>query len=69
MIIQCEEQTKAWGFSQMKITVLEQRKELMEWYERHGFKLTGAHEDFPTDPRFGLPKVKNLKLLEFVKLV
>jgi hypothetical protein len=29
---------------------------LLAWYERHGFRRTGATEPFPADPRFGLPK-------------
>ncbi|RYU83381.1 GNAT family N-acetyltransferase [Hymenobacter persicinus] len=40
----------------MRITVISVRHELLAWYERHGYHRTGATEDFPTDPRFGLPR-------------
>jgi ribosomal protein S18 acetylase RimI-like enzyme len=45
------------------ITVISLRKELIKWYERRGYKDTGARKPFPSnDPRFGLPKQE----LEFI---
>lgn len=45
------------------MTVISVRKELVAWYERHGYKDTGARKPFPAnDPKFGLPKMK----LEFM---
>jgi ribosomal protein S18 acetylase RimI-like enzyme len=45
------------------MTVVSVRKELVAWYERHGYKDTGARKSFPAnDPKFGLPKMK----LEFM---
>lgn len=38
------------------MTVISVREELIAWYQRHGYHLTGATEPFPTDPKFGLPK-------------
>ncbi|MBY0518414.1 MAG: GNAT family N-acetyltransferase [Bacteriovoracaceae bacterium] len=46
------------------LTVMSDRLELIAYYERQGFKLTGLGEDFnPNDSRYGLPK-KALRLLE-----
>ena len=38
------------------MTVISVRHELIAWYERRGYHLTGATEPFPTSPRFGVPK-------------
>jgi ribosomal protein S18 acetylase RimI-like enzyme len=47
------------------MTVIDSRKELLEWYERHGYQRTGERKPFAfNDPRFGQPKMK----LEFVVL-
>ncbi|GAA3939986.1 GNAT family N-acetyltransferase [Hymenobacter algoricola] len=37
----------------IRITVISVRPELLAWYERHGYRRTGAVVPFPTDPRFG----------------
>ena len=40
----------------MEMTVIVQRTELIDWYERRGYALTGETRPFPTtDPRFGVP--------------
>lgn len=44
------------------MTVISVRKELIAWYERHGFYTTGERKPFPDDVRFGIPK----QHLEFV---
>lgn len=47
------------------MTVLSARDELIEWYERQGYKATGERKPFAfNDARFGQPKVP----LEFVVL-
>jgi len=38
------------------MTVISVRHELIAWYERRGYQLTGETEPFPDSPRFGLPK-------------
>ncbi len=53
-----------WGLSLIKIHVLWQRKELIAWYERRGFKKTGNTKPFPADPKFGIPKVSDLYFIE-----
>ncbi|HEX8331715.1 MAG TPA: GNAT family N-acetyltransferase [Segetibacter sp.] len=50
------------GCSVVTMTVISVRKELIEWYERHGYRSTGKTEPFPNDVRFGIPKQK----LEFI---
>lgn len=50
----------------MRMTVIRQRPELIAWYERRGYALTGETEPFPlSDERFGLPRRQDL---EFVVL-
>jgi ribosomal protein S18 acetylase RimI-like enzyme len=44
------------------MTVISLRKELIHWYERHGYKATGVRKPFPNDPRFGVQK----QPLEFI---
>src|SRR5262245_18923716 len=47
------------------MTVISVRKELIDWYVRHGYALTGERKQFDiNDPRFGIPKNK----LEFLVL-
>jgi ribosomal protein S18 acetylase RimI-like enzyme len=51
-----------WGCGQMSMTVIDVRTELIEWYERRGYRRTGEHKPFPYgDPRFGLPKRDDLR--------
>jgi len=48
------------------MTVIRQRPELIAWYERRGYRLTGERRSFPYgDERFGQP---NRDDLEFVVL-
>lgn len=44
------------GCTGIRITVIAVRHELLAWYERLGFRPTGATVDFPTDTRFGIPR-------------
>lgn len=47
----------------IEMTVISYRKELIAYYERRGFELTGETKPFPmNDPNFGEPK----EFLEFV---
>jgi len=51
-----ESYAKEQGCNRITMTVISVRKELIAWYERHGYRATGEIEPFPTDPEFGLPK-------------
>lgn len=43
------------------MTVIEQRRELVAWYERRGYAWTGERPPFPYgDERFGLPQRPDL---------
>lgn len=52
------------GADRMEMTVIVQRTELIEWYERRGYRLTGETRPFPsTDPRFGVPRRNDLSFV------
>jgi predicted N-acetyltransferase YhbS len=52
----------------MEMTVIRQRIGLIDWYRRLGYILTGETRPFPNDnPRFGLPKIKNLGFVVLAK--
>jgi ribosomal protein S18 acetylase RimI-like enzyme len=49
------------GATVMEMTVIKQRRELIDWYLRRGYSETGREEPFPLDDeRFGLPKTRDL---------
>ncbi len=51
-----------WLLPVMRMSVIEQREELINWYERRGYRRTGIKKPFPYgDPRFGLPKRDDLR--------
>jgi ribosomal protein S18 acetylase RimI-like enzyme len=57
-----------WGSRRMRMTVIRQRTELIAWYERRGYRLTGRTEPFPYgDEAFGLPKRSDLEFVELTK--
>jgi ribosomal protein S18 acetylase RimI-like enzyme len=46
----------------VRMTVIVQREDLIRWYVRRGYTVTGRREPFPYDnPRFGLPKRLDLE--------
>ena len=51
------------GCTTSKMTVISVRAELIAYYVRRGYHITGATEPFPTDPRFGLPRQPLLLLV------
>ena len=56
------------GAGHMEMTVIRQRTELIAWYERRGYTLTGEERPFPaTDPRFGLPRRDDLVFVVLAK--
>jgi len=57
-----------WGVSEMHMTVISVREELIAWYERRGYRRTGKMSPFPYgDERFGLPKRDDLEFELLVK--
>jgi ribosomal protein S18 acetylase RimI-like enzyme len=57
-----------WQCDLLRMTVIRQRVDLIAWYERRGFALTGATKPFPYgDERFGQPKRPDLEFAELTK--
>lgn len=55
--------------SRLIMSILSHRPELLAYYERRGYKLTGVTMPFPEDGNNGQPKRQDLQLLELEKLV
>ncbi|GAA4496155.1 GNAT family N-acetyltransferase [Hymenobacter ginsengisoli] len=56
------------GCASIQMSVLELRPELLAWYERQGYRRTGASEPFPATTRFGRPR-QPLTLLALEKAI
>lgn len=51
-----------WQCRLMRMTVIEQRAELIAWYERRGYRRSGEYEPFPYgEERFGIPRRDDLR--------
>jgi ribosomal protein S18 acetylase RimI-like enzyme len=51
-----------WHCRVMEMTVIVQREELIAWYQRRGYRRTGAYKPFPYgDERFGIPRRDDLR--------
>jgi ribosomal protein S18 acetylase RimI-like enzyme len=51
-----------WQLPVMRMTVIDQRHELIAFYERRGYRRTGEYKPFPYgDARFGLPRRPDLR--------
>jgi ribosomal protein S18 acetylase RimI-like enzyme len=56
------------GATSVKISVIQQRESLIAWYERRGYRRTGALEPFPyDDPSVGTPLRGDLALVSLTK--
>lgn len=63
-----EDIARQWGASRMTMSVIQQRTELVAWYERRGYVRTGKTEPFPYgDEDFGKPNRPDLMFLLFEK--
>ncbi len=57
-----------WGVTTMEMTVIAQRSELIAWYLRRGYELTGETRPFPyDDERAGLPRRADLHFVVLEK--
>jgi len=57
-----------WRCRTMRMTVIEQRSELIAWYERRGYRRTGEFQPFPYgDERFGIPRRDDLRFEVLLK--
>lgn len=53
-----------WQLARARMTVIEQRSELIAWYVRHGYADIGETAPFPYgDARFGAPKRDDLRFV------
>ncbi|WP_141203554.1 GNAT family N-acetyltransferase [Streptomyces griseorubiginosus] len=59
---------ETWGVTEMHMTVISVRDELIAWYERRGYRRTGRMTPFPYgDERFGIPQRADLQFELLVK--
>lgn len=59
---------EAWGVTEMHMTVISVREDLIAWYERRGYRRTGEMTPFPYgDERFGIPQRDDLRFELLVK--
>jgi ribosomal protein S18 acetylase RimI-like enzyme len=59
---------REFGAKQARMTVIEQRRELIAWYQRRGYVDTGDTEPFPYgNPRIGMPKRDDLRFIVMKK--
>ncbi|MDN3025773.1 GNAT family N-acetyltransferase [Streptomyces sp. S.PB5] len=57
-----------WGATEMQMTVISVRDDLIAWYERRGYRRTGRMTPFPYgDERFGIPQRDDLQFELLVK--
>jgi GNAT superfamily N-acetyltransferase len=63
-----KEAVARFGARRMDMTVIRQRVELIQWYERRGYARTGETAPFPLDDeRFGIPKRRDLEFVVLTK--
>ncbi|MEV6113954.1 GNAT family N-acetyltransferase [Streptomyces sp. NPDC052109] len=59
---------ESWGATEMHMTVISVRDDLIAWYERRGYRRTGKMTPFPYgDERFGIPQRDDLQFELLVK--
>ncbi|MEU0225427.1 GNAT family N-acetyltransferase [Streptomyces sp. NPDC006284] len=59
---------ETWGVTEMHMTVISVREDLIAWYERRGYRRTGETTPFPYgDERFGIPQRDDLRFELLVK--
>jgi ribosomal protein S18 acetylase RimI-like enzyme len=68
LLAEAERIARERGALRVRMTVLEQRSDLLAWYARRGYRSTGQTEPFPYgNPRFGLPKREDLRFVVLEK--
>lgn len=64
-----EKTADEWKIKKIKMTVITLRTELIDFYKRRGYLETEVVIPFPTEERFGIPKVSELKMVYLAKVV
>ncbi|MFF5147168.1 GNAT family N-acetyltransferase [Streptomyces sp. NPDC013157] len=69
VIAEAERQAReGWGVTEMHMTVISVRDDLIAWYERRGYRRTGKTTPFPYgEERFGIPLRDDLRFELLVK--
>ncbi|MEU5366239.1 GNAT family N-acetyltransferase [Streptomyces sp. NPDC005925] len=69
VLAEAERQAReTWGVTEMHMTVISVREDLIAWYERRGYRRTGRMTPFPYgDERFGIPQRDDLEFELLVK--
>jgi ribosomal protein S18 acetylase RimI-like enzyme len=69
VLAEAERRARAdWGVTEMHMTVISLREDLIAWYERRGYRRTGRMTPFPYgDERFGIPQRDDLEFELLVK--
>jgi ribosomal protein S18 acetylase RimI-like enzyme len=69
VLAEAERQAReTWGVTEMHMTVISLREDLIAWYERRGYRRTGRTTPFPYgDERFGVPQRDDLEFELLVK--
>ena len=70
-LLEMAEQTvlREWGIGKFVMVVISFRQELIAYYERRGYRRTGKHLPFPSNPKMWTPKVEGLRLELLEKVV
>lgn len=64
MLAEAERQASArFGARRLCMAVICHRTELIAYYLRRGYRRTERHSPFPDDPRYGIPKVEQLRMV------
>jgi GNAT superfamily N-acetyltransferase len=68
LLAETESWARSWNCTSVTLGVLAPRRELIDWYTRHQYRVTGEKKDFPYgDLRFGSPIRKDLHFLVMKK--
>lgn len=65
LLERAHELCRSWNHTEVSLTVLAQRPELIAYYQRRGYRLSGKRLPFPVDDEVGQPK-RDLELLEML---
>jgi ribosomal protein S18 acetylase RimI-like enzyme len=55
LLLAAEQYAKKINCNAIVMHVISVRHELIAWYQRHGYQLTGETKPFPSNPKFGRP--------------